>query len=119
MEVQAVLGDETRTKMKAVRALVDTGATLTAIPRQLARELGIKPHAQARVKTGAGVIVMDRARAYVEIMGAGEIVPVLISDVINRVLVGVTTLEVLELEVDPVAGALRRTALLLYSLARV
>jgi predicted aspartyl protease len=63
VEVQAVLGDETRTRMKAVRALVDTGATLTAIPRQLARELGIKPHAQARVQAGAGVIVMDRARA--------------------------------------------------------
>ncbi|MFB6490800.1 MAG: hypothetical protein TU35_006095 [Thermoproteus sp. AZ2] len=40
--------------------------------------------------------------------------PVLISDIIDRVLIGVTTLEVLELEVDPVTGKLRERALLLY-----
>jgi predicted aspartyl protease len=101
VEVRAVLGDETRAKVRAVRALVDTGATLTVIPGQLAGELGVKPHAQARVETGAG-----------------EIVPVLIPDMIDRVLIGVTTLEALGLEVDPVTGTLRRAALPLYSLAR-
>ena len=62
-------------------------------------------------KTVAGRI---RGRAWVEIMGRGEIVPVLISDVIERVLIGVTVLEVLGLRVDPVTGKLVEWTLLLY-----
>ncbi len=51
----------------------------------------------------------------VEIEGrGGEIVPVLVSDIVDKVLIGVTTLEVLELEVDPMTGKLRERTLLLY-----
>jgi predicted aspartyl protease len=49
-------------------------------------------------------------------MGKKEIIPVLISDIIDKVLIGVTTLEILELEIDPATGALRERALLLYLL---
>ncbi|ADN50834.1 hypothetical protein [Vulcanisaeta distributa] len=60
------------------------------------------------------VIEVDRSRAWVEIEGRGEIVPVLVSGIIDKVLIGVTTLEVLELEVDPVTGKLRERTPLLY-----
>jgi predicted aspartyl protease len=46
----------------------------------------------------------------------GGIIPVLISDVIDKVLIGVTTLEILELEVDPITGELKERTLL-YSLS--
>jgi len=57
---------------------------------------------------------LDRRRVWIEIMGRGEIVPVLISDVIDRVLVSVTTLEVLGLQVDPITGRSKEWAILLY-----
>ena len=57
---------------------------------------------------------MDRSRAYIEIMGKADVLPVLISDIIDKVLIGVTTLELLELEVDPITGRLRERTLLLY-----
>jgi predicted aspartyl protease len=47
-------------------------------------------------------------------MGRGDIIPVLISDIIDKVLIGVTTLEILELEVDPITRRLRERTLLLY-----
>ena len=40
--------------------------------------------------------------------------PILISDILDKVLIGVTTLEVLELEVDPLIGHLKERTLLLY-----
>ena len=57
---------------------------------------------------------MDRSRAYIEILGKADIVPVIVSDMIDKVLIGVTALEILELEVDPVTGRLRERTLLLY-----
>jgi predicted aspartyl protease len=63
-----------------------------------------------------GIIEMNRSRAYVEIMGRSDVVPVLISNIIDKVLIGVTTLEILELEVDPLTGKLKERTLLLYTL---
>lgn len=113
--VEARVGREDGVKWVEVRALVDTGATLTVLPRRLAEELGLRPTGKSKVETGAGVIELERSRAIVEIMGRREVVPVLISDIIDKVLIGVTTLEVLELEADPVTGTLRERTLLLYT----
>lgn len=41
--VEIELSNLERTKSKRVKALVDTGASLTVLPRKLAEELGIKP----------------------------------------------------------------------------
>lgn len=108
------IGNVDLSRVVEVKALVDTGATLTVIPRLLANELGLSIIGKSRVETGAGVIEVDRSRAWVEIEGRGEVVPVLVSDIIDKVLIGVTTLEVLELEVDPITGKLRERTLLLY-----
>ena len=108
------VGSEDASRVIEARALVDTGATLTVIPRSVAEQLGLKITGKSRVETGAGIIEVERSRAYIEIMGKSEIVPVLISDIIDKILIGVTTLEVLELEVDPLTGKLRERALLLY-----
>jgi clan AA aspartic protease len=112
--VDVRIGSEDCSKITEVRALVDTGATLTIIPRSLAIDLGLRVTGKSRVETGAGVIELDRSRAYIEIMGRGDIIPVLISDIIDKVLISVTTLEILELEVDPITRRLRERTLLLY-----
>ena len=112
--VNVRIGNEDRSRIIEARALVDTGATLTIVPRSIANELGLRITAKSRVMTRAGVIEVDRSRAFIELEGRSEIVPVVISDVIDKVLIGVTTLEILELEVDPVTGRLREGRLLLY-----
>jgi len=42
------------------------------------------------------------------------VVPALVSDVVDKVLIGVTTLEVLGLQVDPTSGKLKGWTILLY-----
>lgn len=110
------VGCEDASRIIETRALIDTGATLTVTPESMARELGLKVTGRSKVETRVGVIEMNRSRAYVEIMGRSDIVPVLISNIIDKVLIGVTTLEILELEVDPLTGKLKERTLLLYTL---
>ena len=108
------IGSEDGSRFIETRALVDTGATLTVIPRGIAVQLGLRVTGKSRVETGAGVIEVDRSRAYIEIVGKADIVPVIVSDMIDKVLIGVTALEILELEVDLVAGRLKERTLLLH-----
>ena len=112
--VDVRIGSEDASKIIDTRALADTGATLTVIPRQIASQLGLGPKGRPRVERGAGIIELERSNAYIEIMGKSEVVPVIISDTVDKVLIAVTTLEVLELEVDPITGKLKERALLLY-----
>jgi predicted aspartyl protease len=114
--VDVKVGCKDASRIIETRALVDTDATLTVIPESMARELGLKVTGRSKVETGMGVIELNRSRAYVEIMGRSDIVPVLISNIIDKVLIGVTTLEILELEVDPLTGKLKERTLLLYTL---
>ena len=115
--VKAKLGDPERVNVIEVNALVDTGATLTVIPRDVARELRLKPTGRSVVETGAGRLEFERTRIWLELEGEGEMVPALISDIIDKVLIGVTALEVLGLQVDPLTGRLKKWTLLLYQLS--
>ena len=115
--VKAKLGDPERVNVIEVDALVDTGATLTVIPRDIARKLQLKPTGRSVVETGAGRLELERTRIWIELEGEGEVVPALISDIIDKVLIGVTALEVLGLQVDPLTGRLKKWTLLLYQLS--
>jgi len=115
--VKAKLGDPERVNIIEVDALVDTGATLTVIPRDIARKLQLKPTGRSVVETGTGRLELERTRIWLELEGEGEVVPALISDIIDKVLIGVTALEVLGLQVDPLTGKLKKWTLLLYQLS--
>jgi aspartyl protease family protein len=113
--VRARVGDESGSKSAEVEALVDTGTTLTVIPRRLAEELGLRVTGRTEVETAAGRIMLERTRVRLELEGREELVPALISDVIDKVLIGVTALEVLGLQVDPLTGRLKGWTALLYA----
>lgn len=112
--VKARIGDEDCIKIIEADALVDTGATLTVIPRRMALELNLKPTGKSMVETSAGRLELERTRIWIELEGKSEVVPALISDLIDKVLIGVTALEVLGLQVDPLTGKLKEWTLLLY-----
>jgi aspartyl protease family protein len=103
-----------RTQAKEVEARADTGATLTVIPQRIARELELGEFTREMVETGAGEIELQRSSARVSIDGKESVQDVLISDFIDRVLLGVVTLESLALSLDPLTGKLKQKRLLLY-----
>jgi len=104
-----------RSRCIEVKALVDTGATLSVLPRALAEELGLEHARVDRAQTAAGIVEVLRAAAIVAVEGREVVTEVWISNIIDKPLIGATTLEMLGLEVDPRTGRLRETPLLLYS----
>lgn len=112
--VDVVISDLEKKHSEKVRALVDTGATLTVLPKALADKLGLKPTFESRVTTGGGEIRLKRSDVKVKIKDKEGITPVLISEIIDKVLIGVVLLESLGFTIDPTTGALKETALLLY-----
>ncbi len=94
-------------------ALVDTGATWTTVPRDIADRLGLDIVDQVRTETAAGEISVDHSFALLEYDGKQSVSDVLINDTLREVLVGVVTLEGLRLAVDPRSGRLVDTKILL------
>ncbi|MEM1677230.1 MAG: aspartyl protease [Nitrososphaerota archaeon] len=110
--VRVRVGPPSRERLVEVEGLVDTGATLTVIPRKVSYEIGLEIVGKTVVETGR--LELDRSRAWIEIEGRGDVIPVLVSDVIDKLLIGATTLEILGLQVDPITGKLKEWTLLLY-----
>jgi len=112
--VKAKIGDPDKRRVVEVNALVDTGATLTVIPRKLASELELRVTGKLQAMTAGGRVELERTRIWLELEGREDIVSAVISDTIDKVLVGVTALEVLGLQVDPATGKLKEWTILLY-----
>jgi len=102
------------TKSAVEEGLVDTGATRSVIPARLAEALGLQAIGRARVKTASGEEELPLSWAFVEIAGRKDVSSLLIRDKIDRVLIGVVTLEAMGLAVDPTSGELKEAELLLY-----
>ena len=89
--------------------LVDTGATDSLVPRQHLEAIGIRPEGQRTYVLADGTeIRMDIAVARIELMG--EIVgsTVLFGDENTEPLLGVTALESLGIEIDPLNQQLKK-----------
>lgn len=104
-----------RSKCIDVRALIDTSAMLSVIPKHLADEISLEPSRVDRVQTAAGLIEVVRAPAVIAIQGRETVTEVWVSDIIDKPLIGATTLELLGFEIDPRTGRLREAPLLLYT----
>lgn len=86
--------------------LVDTGATFTTIPRQVFDKLGLTITGKRKVRTATQLETLDESFASVEIDGNLTVTPVLVSDTLEKILIGVITLEALALKVNPTTGKL-------------
>lgn len=87
--------------------IVDTGAIYTVIPRSVAEKLGLKELGRRKFKTANGSVVeFPISEAYITINGEGVTSLVALADDGTPILLGVTTLELLGLQVDPVSGKL-------------
>jgi len=94
-------------KAITTKALVDTGATLTVIPRKIAKELQLPTIGRRKVATAKGTTELDECVGVVEVTGRKAYVHMLASNDVDIVLIGATTLETLGLEVDPTTGKLK------------
>ena len=90
------------------------GATDTVTPKRVAEELQLPVTGKSVVLTAKGRVELDECIGVVEIMGKRRTVPMLVSDEVSHVLIGVATLELLRLEVDPVTGRLKESVALLF-----
>jgi clan AA aspartic protease len=105
--VDAVIRSPFTDRAVTVKALVDTGATLSVIPRRIAKELQLPVIGKRRVATTKGVAELDECIGIVEVMDRKAYTHILVSDDIDVALIGAVTLETLGLEVDPVTGRLK------------
>jgi len=94
-------------KAITTKALVDTGATLTVVPRRIAEELQLPVIGRRRVVTAKGTAELDECVGVVEVMSRKAYVHMLVSNDVDIVLIGATTLETLGLEVDLTTGKLK------------
>jgi clan AA aspartic protease len=105
--VEAVIRNPNTGKHATAKALVDTGATLTVLPRRIAEELQLPVIGRRRVATAKGTAELDECIGIVEVMGRKAYVHMLVSNDVDIVLIGATTLETLGLEVDTTTGKLK------------
>jgi clan AA aspartic protease len=115
IEVEVILSNIQQTKSVKINALVDSGANLSVIPEGISKELNLsKTGEKVKVLTAKGIEELELAHATIEIMGKKRIMPVLISKEIDKVLIGVTTLEAMNLKVNPITQKLEECTAFLY-----
>lgn len=96
--IRAKISNLDRSKTKEIELIADTGAIYTAIPSDILEELRIKPKGKRKFKTASGEIEeLPVGEAYVEIEGEGVTTIVAFLPKGSVPLLGVTTLELLEL----------------------
>jgi len=89
--------------------LVDTGSTYTWIKRDKLRELGVRPMGRRRFRTIEGrVVEREIGEAVVECLGERATCIIVFAEEDDVEVLGVTALENLALEVDPVTKQLKK-----------
>jgi predicted aspartyl protease len=111
--VEAVIRNPFTGRSTSSKALVDTRATDTVIPRKIAEELQLPVTGKSVVLTAEGPVELDECIGVMEIMCKRRAVPMLVSNEMGFALIGVTALEWLRLEVDPTTGKLKGSVALL------
>lgn len=113
IQVTAKLTSPITSESEVVESLVDTGATFTTVPLSLSRKFKLPHITKRKVKTASGEEELFESYLIIEILNEKTVTPVLISDKLDRVLIGALTLEALAFKVDPKTGKLEKTELLL------
>jgi clan AA aspartic protease len=99
-----------------VEMLVDTGAIFTLVPRSILGRIGVEPTRKRSFRTIDGTAI-ERDVGVCEIEVEGQQppgpIPVIFGEENDSPVLGVTALESMGLEVDPSAGVVRPTDLLM------
>ena len=105
--VRVEIGDPNGGRFQAVEALVDTGASYTALPASLLRDLGVAPAEQRPFILADGrQVQLDMGQTWLRFDGRARVTPVVFADEGTRPLLGAVTLEEFGLGIDPVAQKL-------------
>jgi clan AA aspartic protease len=87
--------------------LVDTGATISMIPRRILRQLGIEPHRRVSFSlANQAPLTLDVGSARIQINGSYDNLAVAFGPDDAEPLLGATALETFGLAADPVNGRL-------------
>ena len=114
VEVDVKIGNLVGKEFTEVKVLVDTGATFTVIPESVAKELNLTLVGEkVKVSTAKGADEPELTHAIIEISGRRRIMPILVSKHIDRALLGVITLEAMQLRLNPLTEKLEEYAALL------
>ena len=101
-------------KNAKVSLLVDSGALFTSIPGELVQRLGLESMERRKLKVyGGAVLERDIGGAIIEYQGHRAVVPVILGEPQDTSVLGVTALESLGYELDPVTKKLKPTELLM------
>ncbi len=98
---------------ESVRALVDTGAILSVFPSSLLDRLGVDRLGRRRFYGFGGVVVRQIGMAYIRYEDSVAGVTVIFGAEDDPPTMGVTALETLGYEVDPVNSRLNRVDMLM------
>jgi aspartyl protease family protein len=112
--VDAVIGNPFTGISVSARALIDTGATYSVIPRRVFEELQLPVIGRRIVVTDRGSVELDECLGVVEVMGRRAYSHILVSEEMDTPLIGTVTLETLGFEVDPLTGELREARVFLF-----
>src|SRR3972149_2585191 len=93
---------------RIVEFLVDSGAVYSVVSATILKQLGCKPYREKAFYLADGSKITRKiGDAFFEYKGVGGPAPVIFGEKHDRDLLGVTTLEALELVLDPFRGDLR------------
>ena len=102
-----------RQPTEIVRVMVDTGAIISVFPAELLERLGVQRVGQQRFRGFGGSVVRSVGGVAMTYGDVTSVVPVAFGDEDDTAIMGVTALETLGYEVDPVRGELHRVEMLL------
>ena len=100
-------------RAEGIELLVDTGSMLSVVPRPVLERLGIVPAGRRPFRAFGGIVERETGSALMEYDGVRAGVGVIFGEAGDPLLLGVTSLESLGYQVDPVAGKLKPTEMLL------
>ena len=105
--VEIEVGDPEGSRFESIEALVDTGATNTALPAPLRSSLGVTPYTRTVFESADGRdIELEVGRTWVRVDGQQEFTQVVFSAADAEPILGAITLEEMGLAVDPVSRRL-------------
>lgn len=102
-----------RERFMDVDGVVDTRAIYTVVKRMLLESIGLKPVEKRRFRAFGGEVERDIGVAEIELMGRRGGITVIFGEEEDAAILGVTALEALGLEVDPIRNTLKEAQLLM------